>query len=224
MEFRERIGENVKKLRADRGLTGEQLARRMRILGFTWTPSRVSELERGAKPVSLAEMIGLANCLSNRERGVRLVDLVIGPEDLRLNGETHVEQTALEDFLRGEPMTTDLSIFPEIKAKVQEGILSFADKYKSSLAEYTKFGGPDDFELWDEVASSAGVAEDKAARSLGITSSELLGAAAALWGRSLTAEREARSQNGMTAQARGRITRQLLDELRTHIGNCRGVD
>ncbi|RKO24502.1 hypothetical protein D7Z96_08715 [Pseudarthrobacter phenanthrenivorans] len=63
----------------------------------------------------------------------------------------------------------------------------------------------------------AGTAERKAAKSLSVGLGTLLAACAALWDRTLTAERDARAGTEGTKQARGYVTRELLDELRAHL-------
>ncbi|QQG99530.1 hypothetical protein HBE99_23995 [Mycobacteroides chelonae] len=64
-------------------------------------------------------------------------------------------------------------------------------------------------------ANSAGEAELKAAKSLGIDVDSLESLAQKAWGKSMRAERDQRAGLDASAQKRGRITRLLLDELRT---------
>ena len=64
---------------------------------------------------------------------------------------------------------------------------------------------------------NAGTAERKAAKSLHVSLGTLLTACAALWDRTLTAERDARAGGEGTKQARGYITRELLAELKAHL-------
>jgi hypothetical protein len=63
----------------------------------------------------------------------------------------------------------------------------------------------------------AGPAELKAAKSLHIGLGTLLRACAALWDRTLTAERDARAGTEGTKQARGYVTRELLAELKAYL-------
>ena len=63
--------------------------------------------------------------------------------------------------------------------------------------------------------SRSGEAEERAAKSLDVELYEVAAASAYLWGKTLSDERDARAGEGASAQKRGRITRQLMDELRT---------
>lgn len=63
----------------------------------------------------------------------------------------------------------------------------------------------------------AGTAERKAAKSLGVGLGALLTACSELWDRTLTAERDTRAGTEGTKQARGYVTRELLEELKAHL-------
>jgi len=75
--------------------------------------------------------------------------------------------------------------------------------------------GRDAWNAWEE---SGGEAERHAGYRFDCEPLDVALAARSLWGRSLSAERDARADPGASPQARGRITRQLLDELEPVIG------
>lgn len=62
--------------------------------------------------------------------------------------------------------------------------------------------------------SAGSLAEERAAKKLGISTTRLRQLADDLWGRALEEESSRRVRPGSTPQARGRVTRILVDELR----------
>lgn len=67
------------------------------------------------------------------------------------------------------------------------------------------------------ATASAGETEERIAKALGVETWLVVRACAALWKSTAAAERDRRSGPDATKQARGRITRQLRDELRAVI-------
>lgn len=87
------------------------------------------------------------------------------------------------------------------------------------LDEYQQPPEPDEVdEECPELAAHEGapptLAEQRAAKKLGITATELQMQAMELWGFSLEQESGRRAGPGSSPQARGRVTRVLLDEMR----------
>lgn len=77
--------------------------------------------------------------------------------------------------------------------------------------------------LHDELNSGdpldqAGLVDRRAARSVGVDLPTLVGAAVELWGHTLGQERDRRAGTETNVARRGNITRELLDEVRTHLG------
>jgi hypothetical protein len=65
------------------------------------------------------------------------------------------------------------------------------------------------------------LAEERAAKKLGISTAQLRKLALNLWAHSLEEESSRRAGSDSTPQARGRVTRLLVDELRVFAGEGR---
>jgi hypothetical protein len=93
-------------------------------------------------------------------------------------------------------------------------------------------GGLDDSELIAVARHTRSEAELRAARTLGVKPTEMSVAAYALWGRSLTEERERRLSEMDEAEAplrnlrgyRGHVTRELLCDLRSYLLEKDGIE
>lgn len=205
-------------------MTAEEVAKRMRPLGFTWTASRISELESGTKSVSLAELIGLAHALGTREASVSLPDLFQGGDPVWITDSVDIETSHLLDILRGLPVSRGVNAYPHLREKALGAMSDVAEQMPKVTGDFARYGADDNMQLVSRVVDGAGTADDKAAKALGISRAALLGAAAALWGRSVTEERELRARTLESKQAKGHVTRQLLEELRTYMEKFDGDD
>lgn len=218
------VGRNVRRIRDESGVTAEEVSKKLRHMGLKWTPSRISELERGLKAVSLAEMVALSFALGSKNSPVRLSDLFQGNENVELSPTMSTTAKHLREILGGAPVSQGTSNYPEMRQVTAATFDRLPVLVLEMAREFTRYGGPDDFEILERITEGAGAAEAKAAKALGISESALLGAAAALWGRSLTLEREARAASAASTQNKGHVTRQLMSELRSHLEKFNGDD
>lgn len=62
--FESIIGRNVRAARMSRDLAQDELARRMRALGFQWSQQITASAELGRRRISVAELVGLALALN----------------------------------------------------------------------------------------------------------------------------------------------------------------
>jgi hypothetical protein len=151
----------------------------------------VAALEAGTKTIDVAELVGLA--------------IAVAPLTELLAGDGRVGLGAL---------ATDLGTVRKVLAGKSAPLLPQED------VDYLLQG-------FSRIAASRaasaphGEAEQKAARKLHMDALELATAAQRRWGRSLTEERDARVKDSAPADLpprsrqafRGRVTRQLLEEL-----------
>lgn len=194
-------------------MTAEELARRARVAGLNWSTSRVFELENGRKPVSLAELLVLAQALTGKQGAVTLVDLLAGAEVVEVTGAFHITGENLRRALTGGTVRLEgEKRLPPIEERV------------GAALEFLRLDN-DNWHLVERAAGAAtGAAEDKAARTLETSRLVVELASVALWGRSLTEQRDALVEPGTTPQARGHITRSLVAELGEYIRGRRGDD
>lgn len=73
-----------------------------------------------------------------------------------------------------------------------------------------------------ELLAKSGATEDRMRKSLGFSREGFANLSFKLWGRTLTEERDARAGAEASPQARGRVSRNLQEELVDEVGN--GID
>jgi transcriptional regulator with XRE-family HTH domain len=214
------IGRAVKTLREQKKMAQDALARACRRKGLQWSRSSIAMLEAGRRSCSISELLIVASALGAPLR------LIVSGECLPDRPET-VMLTA----------TTAANL-----AAISEALVSPSDRL--GLRTAFRIG----WEIGQEMSAwsiESGDADQKAARQLGISTERLMSVAEPLWGRSLTAERERRVNEGPFSTddhralvstddhrvpsstedrqralraLRGHITRELLRELRAALG------
>lgn len=213
------VGRNVHEARERQAMTAEELARRARVAGLNWSTSRVFDLENGRKPVSLAELLVLGSVLTDKGQAVTLADLLAGADSVEVTDAFHITGEHLRQALTGGRVV----IYP--RGMDREDMRRARAAPAERLGEAMDYLGLDDWELVERAADApTGAAEDKAARTLGVSPLVVLLASVALWGRSLTEQRDALVEPGGTPQARGHVTRSLVAELGAYVRVRRGDD
>jgi hypothetical protein len=185
-------------------------------LGLDWTSATVAGIETARRHVSAVELLLLPFVLESdapevpAELGDLLADL---GDDVALTAQASTSGQALALIARGQMMDSfasdswDVPMSREIDAAMKM-LTHRAEHY---LRRYPKLDLAD---LIPAGGEASGEAERKAGYRLGASPLDVAMAARSLWGRSLSDERDARAKPGASPQARGRITRQLLDELK----------
>lgn len=222
--IKKRVGENVRRIRAERGIAADELAMELKSVGLNWNANRVYELERGNKTVSIPELIALAYSFSALNSPVKLSDLFEGEEPILLNEKMSITTSHMKEIFEGAPLGQGLKDWPMRRRQFMEATESVSPLSAEALMELGRFNeGGVNADSAASAYTSIGLAELKAAKALGLTMAELIGACLAIWGRTLTSERDSRAE-GLRGQAKGHVTRELLDELREHIGKFNGND
>ncbi len=190
------VGENIRHIRKnDLGLTLGELSQRLKILNLKWSTGRISDVESARSTMSLDTLLIFSIALTDLTKNVRV------PPSRLLESKTPVE------INKGTVIT------PENWVRVLEdgfvdGVITQESTEDAvlSLNRWTRsFKSPHDrFSLADQ----------RAARKLGIDEKTLISLSVDLWGQLLSEETEERSPVGAPAQKKGRITRELLKELR----------
>lgn len=195
------------------GLTQDELARRCRDAGLTWSRSTLTDVEAGKKDLELAEALVLAHILECPVEGLFEGDAVWVQVTPGFGGSSSGLRTLLrggEDFLDRDT-TFDQMAPPRLQRSLTPAETARLPRLAPNLSE----------DLIEEtLAVSRGEAEQKAARRLGVTPAEVAVVSRDLWGRSLTEERERQLKEeiegdhlGSLHGLRGHITRGLLVEL-----------
>lgn len=199
-----RAGKYILETRKQIGWTAEKLANEMREIGFSYSASRVSELENGKRQVPLAEMVGLAVVFSAEGPEVKLADFFQGESNIDLNEKFDITASHFREILSGKPISQDVSEFPKL--------LTWA---KSDLPVWVPSPNLPDSAKRKQVALKA--ADTKAIATLKLSKEEFLDACFRTWGHSLSVERDSRAE-GLAGKALGHVTRQLMNELRANLG------
>jgi hypothetical protein len=155
-------------------------------------------------------LVALAAALGEiRGQPVTLGDLVRTDGFLTLTDDLVLHSDALQRYLRGEVVDIKLGDLIDLDALVAN--------VKSHRAELDKLPPPLSkvkFGVVGTVNRQAGEAEDRVAKALGVETWVVNQASAYLWESTVSAERDRRGGPNATPQARGRITRQLREELK----------
>lgn len=214
------IGQNVYRIRELKEVRQADLATSLRARGVKWSWNRISELEAGKKNVSIEQLVLLADALGDvADAEISLAHLLDGDGQVLLSEDVAVDRAVMRGYLHGDavdirPIRDDASF----REQAQDVLTRFSGNMKRMGRLMGERGRGVEFQ---DPSLSTGTAEAKLARKLGESLSVIQAASVGLWGRSLTAERDARSgQEGDSqslAARRGRITRELQAQLIEHI-------
>jgi transcriptional regulator with XRE-family HTH domain len=228
------VGTYVSNVRREHGITLDQIAHAGRSYGASWSASSVSNIERGQASLTLPSLILLALALG---------DLLGRPLELSsLLGEAHVielapgterpvERSWIDSVLAGAPVAfrhgqgrddEDGEIDEELEDEVlnrmreargREMTGAEKDSHLAQLLDQSQT--PPERSRSSSARDRAGtLAEERAAKKLGVTLARLQRLSEEAWGRSLEDEALRRAGRDSSPQARGRVTRLLVEEIR----------
>ena len=202
---------NARDLRINAGLKAEHVARAVTARGLTWAPSRVSELEIGRISPTLPTVMILSAAFADLlGRPVALTEWFAGDGQVALTDTTVVPLAVVRAALSGGPVG-----LPEPRVSATELLLQ---QYISDRVDPKPLPRGRRTKLW-EIWNQSGEAESRAAKALGVDPGALAELMLDTWGHTLSTERDIRSGQGANAQKRGRIARELREELRKAINN-----
>jgi transcriptional regulator with XRE-family HTH domain len=230
--LRDVVGAHVRLLRERAGARQEDVARSARGLGLAWSRQKVDELERGKKAIRAEELILLPGVLSRAlDQGVSMADQFDNDELITLSARTHIAARDVPAELCGtdrggtfvrrtgrDPVDMVLDAHLALDPHVID--LNRWVRRAKSLG----LGDTSSSDL-EAIEESSGEPEARAARRVGEHGTVFAALSHRLWGRSLSAERDARVANGLPGDAstatvrakRGRVTRELVAEIRAFI-------
>lgn len=114
------LGANVRRIRDIRSMTVRDLSARLRPLGFSLSPSGVSEIENATRKVSVEELLTLAIALNTS-----VIDLILPAADENLTIAKDVElnsATSLYWWLRGDgPWPDDPDLWEDFAKAARDG-------------------------------------------------------------------------------------------------------
>lgn len=205
------VGENVRKFRGDSTL--EDVAIQGKKLGSNWSSGSISAIERGNFKVTIENLLLLSLALGHLkgQGAVPLSELVSGENWLMVNDGFRIHRDDLLAYLSGAEIGDDSREESYIEA-------AFAAKIEAKKKELGEIVGPWDWgkeETLQRVASREALpSEVRIAKRLGIEPRELIVWSQHLWATSFEDQRDIRSGEGASAQKRGRVSRELMEEIR----------
>lgn len=219
------LGQRIKEIRTELGLTLDQFSTAARRYGATWDPSAVKKLESGKTSASLPNMLVLVKVLESLTgKPMKLSDLFPGDGTIELNDEATITRAQLRraldgghyEILRIEPKPlpdepvyediVDVIVGSTTKAVESIGLTAVND----AVAEYGDV-------MTGHVPT---LAEKRAAKRLGITPDVVAALCLMEYGRFLDEEAAHQAGANATPQKRGRETRLIIEKLDLMLENA----
>jgi transcriptional regulator with XRE-family HTH domain len=209
------VARNLRRLRQDAGVELEDVCRAASGTGLEWSTSWLTSVERGTRAPSAEQLLALPLVLTTALGfRVTLADLLTGEAPVLLGPDTDarvsVPARQLRDLVTGEPMRRPFAA--PLPAGDLGAELGEAARAAEKMREIRRAGlGDIDVRALSRAEAGAGDAETKLAKKLSVAPIRVIAAAASLWGRSLTEERDARLAAGQGSATQ--VTKKLTGEL-----------
>lgn len=217
------LGEHLRVIRSEQGLSDEDVARRARAVGLPWSRATVLAFENGKrKSVAVEELLLLSYAF-----GVEPGDWFVGKGWAQLTPEARASLGVIRTMLAGSPTDQWTRINERLwdlpKFKDAPGVIGAQfERLNERLRKAKQVLGPDAATetAIKAVEAAAGKAEVKAAYKLRVEPLDVSLTAFRLWGRSLSQERDRRVSEAIRTMTfrslqttRGRVTRMLIKEI-----------
>lgn len=218
----------IRSLRQEAGRSQEELASQVqRLWGLPWSRATVTAIEAGKRELSSKELVAV-------------LDVFMVSAERLIAGEALSSQSELRSTYLKVSDTSSIALIVALRA-LDASVTGKADgrdtpwmrqaaEQITSIPEVRADLETAGVEATGEalswvLAGERGETEKRAASALGVEPRRLAVAAVKLWGHSLTAERESRfgakagsaSPSRSARTAKGHVTRQLLEELRSEL-------
>jgi transcriptional regulator with XRE-family HTH domain len=222
------VGGNCKRIRAEIGITQDELARWARLLGLRWNAAKVGDFEAGRSAptfvtvlaVTLALQMALEGSAETRgeipEWGVTLADLVAGEGQIALTDNFSVPAAQVEAVCRGRIFTAFDPQYRRPERSMQEEIQDAIAEQRGISTEELARQRRDEKALFDKLIDlrlRSGLTEHRLAKRLNISPARLADLSFELWQSTFSEERDRRAGPDANQQKRGQVSRALRAEL-----------
>lgn len=190
--LRELVAENLRRLRGATSAQPQDVVRAARQFGLEWTAAWYSSLERGQKAISAEHLLALPPVLTAAlAYRVSLSDLLLGNGSIHLGKPvdgTTLSLHYLRELITATPFRRSFLDFEEQEAPNEIPAPQAAAEKMREIVR-ANLGDVDVRDL-ARAEAGAGNLEAKLAKKLGVAEIVVIAAAASLWGRSMTEERD----------------------------------
>lgn len=209
-------GRNAQALRKAAGLTLAEVAKAAKSYGLAWTTGRVAAFESGRVSPTLPTLIAVAVTLADvAARPISLVDLFAGDGRVIVTDNLTLELANVRAALGGKTLKPPtVSDVPGGNDDLAEALFSAALEVKDELGGLKFKPTIGDLRAASKQLAEFADADLKVTKSLGATRLATALAMTKLWGQTFVAERDRRAGSEANAQRKGRVARELKDELR----------
>ena len=194
--LRELVARNLLRLRLDAGISIDHVATAAQRLGLDWNRTWLVSVEKAGKPLGAEQILALPLVLTSAlGHKTVLADLLLGEESVLLgiasdNPPPIWAAAYLRDVVTGIPFRRPFGS-STIPAPSSVDEPSASARAATKLRTISRSGlGDVDVRALSLAEAGAGDVEEKLARRLGVPTITVVAAAASLWGRSLTEERD----------------------------------
>jgi hypothetical protein len=219
--LRDVVAGNVARLRNQAGQPVTKVAQTAAALGLPWTQSWLSGVEQGTKPLSGEQLIALPIVLSQAlGHRICLTDLLAGETPVTLGqSKDPIAASYLRDIITGDPYHRPFSPVAQDAASLL--VASNAQVVEKMRQVRAANLGDIDVRTLGLAEAGAGAAETRLAQKLGVPTIVVIAAAASLWGRSLTDERDTQlTESGQSTTSAATLTRKLAAAITTRINEA----
>lgn len=226
------VGTFVSNVRREYGITLDQIAHAGRSYGASWSASSVSNIERGQASLTLPSLVLLALALGDLLGRPLALSSLLGDErviELAPGAQRPMTRSWVDAVLSGAPVVLGPAHDDEdaeVDGELEEEVLNRMPEARSREMTDAERDGhlaqlldqsqtPPERTGGSLARGGAGtLAEGRAAKKLGVTLARLQRLSEEAWGRSLEDEALRRAGRDSSPQARGRVTRVLVEEIR----------
>jgi len=227
------LGSRVRAVREAEGVRQQDLSDAARALGLTtWTRTRIAALERGDKAISAEDLIRLLAVLQiGVKRAVTIDELLDSDQRIALSDTASVAAREVPSLLSDGDAATRVRV-AEAVGELSPEVRRARQESAAMVHRIRRAGGGKGLRTHGEInkiRAGLGEADERAARELELDGYPFVELCLVLWGRSLSAERDARLGDAPVGGAarraalRGRITRELIVEARELLARAEEV-
>lgn len=218
--FRDLVASNVSRLRAAAQVSVERVVKAAQSIGLEWNASWLRGVEQGTRTLSGEELIALPVVLSTAlAHRVTLADLLLGDAPVVVKpNSSPIAAPYLREIITGAPYRRR---FPDVAQDATAMLMASNAAAVEKIRTVRQANLSDvDVRTLGRAEAGSGTAESRLARRLGVPEIIVIAAAASLWGRSLSDERDALVRVNGAKQSLATITRRLSNEVTRRINEA----